>query len=163
MHQHWIFSLIITSSLTTQITSGSKIRIFFLKVLSSLFPIYHSYFSCCCRFDATFDLWCNVESSQWYFKYIYGYKQHLMNFRLMFRSSIGLYQLSLAHFVSRRFPRSLNRSKSSGTMAMSGVNSGSEDLSSSFLTLEKIDVNIYRYFRILKETVIYRYPLLFTR
>ncbi|XP_022336754.2 acyl-coenzyme A thioesterase 8-like [Crassostrea virginica] len=67
-----------------------------------------------------------------------------MNFRLMFRSSIGLYQLSLAHFVSRRFPRSLNRSKSSGTMAMSGVNSGSEDLSSSFLTLEKIDVNIYR-------------------
>lgn len=109
------------------------------------------------------DHWCNVESSQWYFKYIYGYKQHLMNFRLMFRSSIGLYQLSLAHFVSRRFPRSLNRSKSSGTMAMSGVNSGSEDLSSSFLTLEKIDVNIYRYYGILKETVKYRYSLLLTR
>lgn len=59
----------------------------------------------------------------------------------MFRRS----QLSLAQHVCRQLPRSLSGTMASGgTMAMSKRNEESEDLSRSFLTLEKIDVNIFR-------------------
>lgn len=55
-------------------------------------------------------------------------------------------QLTFAQHVWRQLPRSLSGMMASGgTITMSERNEESEDLSRSFLTLEKIDVNIYRY------------------